>query len=88
MRDGLDAGARGVDVGAEVGGEDGEGGGGETFGAEVDVFAVERGGGDEEDGLGHGPGLEVGFDLGVEFDHGWRCGWVVGRRWEICKSSS
>ena len=56
-------------------GEDGERSRGETLGGEVDVLAVKGGGGDEEDGLGHGPGLEMGFDLLVEFDH---VGDVVG----------
>lgn len=39
MADGFAAGARGVDVGGGVGGEDGEGGGGETFGGDVDMAA-------------------------------------------------
>lgn len=52
VRDGLGAGARGVDVGSRVGVEDREGGGGETFGGDVDVGACEGGGGGEEDGLG------------------------------------
>ena len=33
------AGAGGVDVGGGVGGEDGEGGGGESFGGNVDMAA-------------------------------------------------
>jgi len=37
MGDCLAAGARGVDVGDVVGGEDCESGGGETFGGDVDV---------------------------------------------------
>lgn len=37
--DGLAAGARGVDVGGRAGREDGEGGGGEAFGGDVDVLA-------------------------------------------------
>lgn len=52
MRDGLAARARGVDVGGVVGREDGECGGGETFGGDVDVLSCEGGGGCEEDLLG------------------------------------
>ena len=39
MGDGLAAGARGVDVGGAGRGEDGEGGGGQAFGGDVDVVA-------------------------------------------------
>ena len=39
MADCFAAGAGGVDVGGLVGGEDGESGGGETFGGDVDVGA-------------------------------------------------
>ena len=39
MANGFAAGASGVEVGGLVGGEDGEGGGGETFGRDVDVGA-------------------------------------------------
>lgn len=69
MGDGFVAGARRVDVGALVGGEDCEGGGGEAFGRDVYVCATEGGGGDEEDGLGEGPGGEVGGEGGVVFYH-------------------
>lgn len=54
MADGLGAGARGVEVGGLVRGEDGEGGCGEAFGGEVDVMARQGGGGGEEEGLGEG----------------------------------
>lgn len=56
MTDGLAAGTGGVDVGRVVGVEDGEGGGGEAFGGDVDVGAGERGGGGEENLLGEGLG--------------------------------
>ena len=52
MGEGLGSGARGVEVGGLVGAEDGEGGFGEAFGGEVDVGAVEGGGGGEEERLG------------------------------------
>lgn len=51
MCDGLAAGAGAVDVGAGVEVEDCEGGAGEAFGGDIDVFASERGGGGEEEGL-------------------------------------
>lgn len=69
MGDGFIPGAGGVEVGAQIRGEDAEGGGGVAFRGEVDVRASEGGGGGEEDGLGEGPGLEVWGQGGVVLDH-------------------
>lgn len=71
VRDGLAAGARGVDVGGAGRAEDGEGRRGQAFGRDVDVRAREGRGGGEEDGLGQG--LEGwrwgrGLDDGVFLD--------------------
>lgn len=58
MRHRLGSGACGIDVRSGIGGEDGEGGRGETFGGDVDMRARERGGGGEEDWLGEGLDIE------------------------------
>lgn len=52
VADGLDARASGVHVADVIGIEHAEGGGGEAFGAEVDVRAGEGGGGDLGSWLG------------------------------------
>lgn len=75
MRDGLGAGARGVDVGGGLWAEDCEGGGGEALWGNVDVGASEGGGGGEEDWLGEGLFGGKGGGLGVCFVH-WGRGWM------------
>ena len=65
----LAAGSRGVDVGAEVWAEDAEGGGGEAFRGDVDVFTRQGGGTRKKDGLFHDVFLVLGFEGWVEFDH-------------------
>ena len=69
MADRFGAGARGVEIRGAGGGKDGEGRRGVAFGRDVDVGAVGRGGGGEEEGLLEGPGSEVGGDGGVERRH-------------------
>ena len=68
MGNGLAARARGVQVSGLVGADDCESGGGETFGRDVDVGAMEGSSGGEEDGLSEGPVFEIGGDGRVE---GW-----------------
>lgn len=58
VRHRLGSGARGIDVRSGIGGEDSEGGRGETFGGDVDVRARERRRGGEEDWLGEGLEIE------------------------------
>ena len=55
MGDGFGAGAGSVDVRTGVRGEDGECGGRQALGGQVDVGAGERGGGSVKEGLGESP---------------------------------
>lgn len=54
MGNSFTAGARGVNIGGKVGGEDAKCGGGEAFRGDVDVGAGKGGGRGEEKGEGHG----------------------------------
>lgn len=69
MGDRLAPGAGAVNVGDEVGREDGEVGG-EALGGDVDVGVVGWGRGREEDRLAGGPVGEVGVDGGVQLHCG------------------
>lgn len=55
VRDGLCAGAGGINVSTLCGREDGEGGGREAFRGDVNVFPGQRRRSCEEEGLGEGP---------------------------------
>lgn len=80
MRNRLAARPRGIDVGASGRVEDGKGAGRQALGRDVDVGAVSRRGGGEEEGLGEGPGAKVVGDGGVEGWHFWGGGNGGGKK--------
>ena len=65
----LGAGARAVEIRAEIGAENAQGGSGCAFGGDVDMLSGEGRGGGVENWKGRHPGFELGGYGGVEFNH-------------------